>query len=313
MTSKLGPQPAWGSQYRLVASEKWRVKSAALGKPVTEGLVDLAQPTPGMRVLDLASGTGEPAITLAERVGPSGHVTALDLSEELLEIASKRAQNRGLTNLTTKQADAHHLPFPDESFDLATSRFGVMFFRDPEQALGELRRALRPGARACFLAWGPFDQPYWQTTMGVVHERVGGTLLDPDGPDPFRFSTPGSLSKVLQAASFDDIQEEATTFPWVWPCTGCERHRPSRSTAELPIRAAGAAGPGPPEAGAAGCIEEVWEQARSVAVPFRPMLDRVPAEQWPEIHAAVHQAVSRYVVDGGIAFGATVVLASGKK
>ena len=140
MTSKLGPQPGWGSQYRLVASEKWRVKSAALGKPVTEGLVNFAQPTPGMRVLDLASGTGEPAITLAGRVGPSGHVTALDLSKELLEIASKRAQDRGLTNFTTKQADAHYLPFPDESFDLATSRFGVMFFRRPEQALGELRR-----------------------------------------------------------------------------------------------------------------------------------------------------------------------------
>src|SRR5215470_4292646 len=91
---------------------------------------------------------------------------------------------------------------------------------------------------------------------------------------------------------------------------------PTANDIVLPVlKPAGAAGRGSsqPEAGAAGCVEEVWKQARSVAVPFRPMLDRVPAEQWPEIHAAVHQAVSRYVGDGGIAFGATVVLASGKK
>src|SRR6266571_3463527 len=130
----------------------------------------------------LASGTGEPAISLASRVGAQGHVTALDLSPGLLEIAAQRARARGLTNFTTQPADAHSLPFPDNSFDLATSRFGVMFFGDPRLALQELRRVLRPGARACFLAWGPFDQPYWQSMMGIVHRHVGGPLLQPDAP-----------------------------------------------------------------------------------------------------------------------------------
>jgi SAM-dependent methyltransferase len=279
MTSKPDSEPSWGSQYRLVASEKWKAKSAVMGQPVTDALVEYARPESGMQVLDLASGTGEPAISLALRVGAAGHVTALDLSAELLEIAEKRAVARGLKNFSTQRADAHSLPFPDHSFDLATSRFGVMFFQYPVTALGELRRVLRSGARACFLAWGPFDQPYWRSTMGVVHRRVGGPLLPPDGPNPFRFAETGSLSAVLRSAGFNDIEEEMKTLPWTWP----------------------------------GSAEEVWDQAQAVAVPFRPMLERVPDEEWPKIHAEVHEAVSRYSDGEKIAFGVQVILASGRK
>lgn len=279
MMSTAKSEPAWGNQYRLVAAEKWKAKSAAMGQPVTDALVEYAQPRPGMRVLDLASGTGEPAISLAMRVGAQGHVTALDLSSDLLQIATERAQARGLRNFSTQQADAHSLPFPDHSFDLATSRFGVMFFRDPRVAFEELRRVLRPKARACFLAWGSFEQPYWQTMMGVVHRHVGGPLLQSGGPDPFRFAQPGSLSEILRNAGFNNVEEETRTLPWAWN----------------------------------GPVEEVWEQAQAVAVPFRPMLDRVPSEMWPQIHADVHAALRKYFDGEKVAFGASVVLASGTK
>lgn len=271
--------PNWGNQYQLVASEKWNAKSAAMGTPVTNALVEYAQPRPGMKVLDLASGTGEPAISLALAVGEQGHVTALDLSADLLKIAERRALVRSLTNFSTQQGDAHSLPFADNSFDLATSRFGVMFFRDPEAAFRELRRVLRPHARACFLVWGSFDQPYWQSMMGVVHRHVGGDLIEPGGQNPFRFAEAGSLSKVLRAAGFNDLEEETRTLPWAWQ----------------------------------GPAEEVWEQNRAVAVPFRAMLDRVPENQWPQIHAEVLKAVSKYSDGENIAFGASVVLASGRK
>ena len=279
MTSQPRTEPSWGSQYRLVASEKWKAKSAAMGQPVTDALVEYASPAAGMRVLDVASGTGEPAITLARRVSNTGHVTALDLSSELLEIANQRAQARGLTNFTTRQADAHSLPFPDNSFDLATSRFGVMFFRDPAIAFRELLRVLRPGSRACFLAWGPFEQPYWQSMMGVVHRHIGGYLLDPETPSPFRYAEPGSLSSVLATAGFRDISEHTTTLPWTWP--------------------------GPPE--------EIWAQSSAVSVPFRPMLERVPADRWPAIENEIFAEVRRYQNGDKLEFGATVVLASGKK
>lgn len=272
-------EPAWGNSYRLVAAEKWKAKSAAMGKAVTQALVDYAAAQRGMRVLDLASGTGEPAISLAHMVGSQGHVTALDLSADLLEIAKARASERGLQNFEVRQADAHALPFPADHFHLVTCRFGVMFFRDPPLALRETQRVLREQARACFLAWGPFEQPYWLSTMGIVHRHIGGPLFPPGGQNPFRFATPGSLTQVLREAGFRDIHEETKIVPWAWP----------------------------------GTAEEVWEQARAVAVPFRPMLDRVPQNEWPEIQAEVYAAIRKYERNSNLEFGATVVLASGTK
>lgn len=266
----------WGASYRLVASEKWKAKSGAMGHHVTQALVDYAAPQPGMSVLDLASGTGEPAISLASRVGPKGRVTALDQSADLLKIAEERARERGLTNITACHADAHKLPFPDGSFDLITSRFGVMFFR--EQALHEALRVLKPGCRACFVVWGPFEQPYGATMMGIVHKHVGGPLTPP-GQNPFKFSQPGSLSAELRGAGFDPVAEETRTVTWTWP----------------------------------GTPEEVWEQARSVTAPFRDMLERVPAEEWETINRDVMTAVGRYVRGEEVHFGAVVVLASGTK
>jgi SAM-dependent methyltransferase len=271
--------PDWGTTFRLTASEKWKAKSAVMGRDVTETLVAYADPQLSMRVLDLASGTGEPAITIAKRIAPTGHVTALDLSSDLLAIAAERARQRGLTNLTTQQADAQQLPFPDEHFDLATSRFGVMFFPDTQRALSELRRVLKPGARACFAVWGSKDQPYFASTIGVVHRCVGGPFLDPNGPDPFRFSHPGSLSEALTLSGFSDVHEESRAVPWTWP--------------------------GPPE--------EAWEQQRAIATPFLPMFDRVRPEAWPKINDEVHAAIRRYEKNGAIEFGATIILASAKK
>jgi SAM-dependent methyltransferase len=276
MTSTI---PDWGTSFRLTAAEKWKAKSATMGRDVTEALVAYADPQPKMRVLDLASGTGEPAITIAKRIAPTGHVTALDLSSDLLAIAAARARQGSLTNFTIQQADAHQLPFPDEQFDLATSRFGVMFFADTQRALSELRRVLKPGARACFAVWGSKDQPYFASTIGVVHRQVGGPFLESNGPDPFRFSRPGSLSEALTQGGFSNVHEETRTVPWTWP--------------------------GPPE--------EAWEQQRAIATPFLPMFNRVPPEAWPKINDEVHAAVRRHEKNGAIEFGATIVLASAEK
>ncbi len=248
-----------------------------MGKPVTEALVEYARPLPDMSVLDLASGTGEPGISLAFRVS-QGSVTAVDQSLELLDIAAQRARDKNLLNFNVQQADAHQLPFADQSFDLATCRFGVMYFSDAQRALAELRRVLKPGARACFVAWGPMEQPYWQTTMKIVHRHVGGAMLLPGGADPFRFSAAGSLAKALSASGFREVEESTCNLPWTW----------------------------------AGDAEEVLEYACAVAAPFRPMLERVRMEEWAAIRAEARLAIERYRVGDEIRFGADVVLASGK-
>jgi len=267
----------WGASYRLIAAEKWKAKSAAMGKDVTRAFVEYARPEPGMKVLDLASGTGEPAISIASQVGADGHVTAMDLSPELLEIAESRARERGLTNFSVQHADAHHLPFADQSFDLITCRFGVMFFTDADQALRECHRVLKPHSRACFVAAGPFDQPYWSSTMAIVHRHVGGPVLAPGGPDPFRFSGPGSLSAALRGAGFADIEERTETLPWTWP----------------------------------GPVEEVWEYAQAMSTHFQPLLNRIPPEKRDQITRDVHAAIRKYVDGDSVKFGAVLVLASG--
>jgi ubiquinone/menaquinone biosynthesis C-methylase UbiE len=265
----------WGSSFRLTAAEKWKAKSAAMGRHVTATLVEYARPQTGMQVLDLASGTGEPAISLAPLVAPGGHVTALDLSTELLEIADGRARDRGLINFSVCHADAASLPFDDRSFDLVTSRFGVMFFG--EGGLREAHRVLKPGARACFAAWGPFAQPYWSSTMGIVHQYAGGSRTAPEC-DPFKYEQCGSLSVALRRAGFE-AEEEIREVPWTWP----------------------------------GTAEEVWEYAQAVGSPFLPMLQRVPAEKWRELNPQVLAALRRYVGPEGVEFGARIVLASGTK
>jgi SAM-dependent methyltransferase len=262
----------------LVAAEKWKAKSAVMGSAVTEALLEYAGPEAGMLALDLASGTGEPGISVARCVGPGGRVTAVDQSAELLELAAQRARSKNFANFFTQQADAHQLPFPDRSFDLATCRFGVMFFHDPVGALRELRRVLKPAARACFAVWGSFEQPYWQTTMKIVHRHVGGPILAPGDPDPFRFSAAGSLSEVLRAAGFSEVEESERNVAWTWR----------------------------------GSAEEVFEYARAVSTPYRAMLDRVPEERWPTILSEVHAAINQYRVGNEIRFGAVAVLASGK-
>lgn len=275
MTASSAP---WSSAYRLVAAEKWKAKSAAMGSAVTQALVAYAQPQPGMEVLDLACGTGEPGISLAQQIGPTGQVTASDLSHDLLAIASQRAHAKGLQNFKTEKADAHHLPFADHRFDLATCRFAVMFFHDPSRALAEVRRVLKPGARACFAVWGPFEQPYWQTTVKIVHRHAGGTLLEPSGADPFRYSQPGSLPGQLQVAGFHDVDETMRNVPWTW----------------------------------LGEAEELFEYACAVAAPFRPMLERLPAELWPQVRAEAKTAIEQYRVGSEIRLGADVIFISGK-
>jgi ubiquinone/menaquinone biosynthesis C-methylase UbiE len=127
---------------------KWHRRFALQSATLTDLIISGAQLRQGMNVLDLASGSGEPALTAAQVVGPDGHVAATDISSEMLLVAEENARSLGLGNLTFRQMDAQELPFQDESFDAVTCRLGLMFFPDPRAALREVRRVLRPGGRA---------------------------------------------------------------------------------------------------------------------------------------------------------------------
>src|ERR1700676_1330001 len=181
-------------------------------RPVTAALVDAASPRLGTSILDLASATGEPSLSLARRVAPSGKVTATDLSKGMLAALSVNAKAEGLTNIETKVCDAHQLPFPDASFDLVTSRFGVMFFAEVGRALAEIGRVLKPGGRIAFMVWGAPAPGTYFGAAAVPYLRRLAVKPDPDGPGPMRFAEPRKLVHVVEAAGFRDVQEESLSL-----------------------------------------------------------------------------------------------------
>ena len=145
----------WNGDETAAAWQKYFPQMREQMAAVTNALVEAAQPQAGMHILDLASGNGEPALSLAQRVAPNGRVTATDLNEGMLGALRANAEADQVTNIDTKVCDAHELPFADGSFDLVTSRFGVMFFADTPAALREVRRVIKPAGRVAFVVWGP--------------------------------------------------------------------------------------------------------------------------------------------------------------
>jgi ubiquinone/menaquinone biosynthesis C-methylase UbiE len=180
---------------------------------VTSALVEAAQPQPGMRILDLASGNGEPALSLARRVAPNGHVTATDLNEGMLSALRANAAADHVTNIETKVCDAHELPFADGSFDLVTSRFGVMFFADTPVALREIKRVLKSGRRSAFLVWGPPGPGTYFGAAALPFMRRLAVKPDPDGPGPMRFAELRKLATVLEEVGFANVEERSANLP----------------------------------------------------------------------------------------------------
>jgi len=188
----------------------WQKHYAAMREQmanVTAALVAAAQPKPGMAVLDIAAGTGDPSLTIARAVEPGGTVTSTDFNPAMLAALRHNAEAEGVTNLSTRAADAHELQFPDGTFDLVVSRFGVMFFGEVDRALGEMRRVLKPGGRLTLVVWGgPIPGSYFGTAALPFIKRMA-EKPDPDGPGPMRFAEPGKLVRLVEAAGFSNVQE----------------------------------------------------------------------------------------------------------
>jgi ubiquinone/menaquinone biosynthesis C-methylase UbiE len=205
-------QKEWAGDDTAAAWKKYYPQMKEQFAQVTQALVDAALPRPGLSVLDLASGTGEPALSLARRVGPTGKVTATDLSKGMLAALSGNANAEGVENIETKACDAHELPFPDARFDLVTSRFGVMFFAEIGRALAEIKRVLKPGGRIAFMVWGAPEPGSYFGAAAMPYMRRLAVKPDPDGPGPMRFAEPAKLARLVEAAGFRDVKEQRSSF-----------------------------------------------------------------------------------------------------
>ena len=192
-----GAAPLW---------QKWNHKLVISTRAATELVVQGARVVSGMKVLDLASGTGEPALSLAHAVGPRGRLTATDLVPQMLEAARQNAAAQGLDNIEFRLADAESLPFGDGEFDRVTCRFGIMFFLDVPKTLAEIRRVLKPGGRVCFAVFGSLEEnPLFAVSLGPFLKRVKMPPPPPDAPHIFRFADETKLANALSSAGFRDV------------------------------------------------------------------------------------------------------------
>lgn len=187
------------------AWDRWADSMADPADRVNRPLLDLCGVTAGDRLLDLASGAGEPALTAATLAGPSGLVVASDLVEPMLAGARRRAAANG-AHLAFSLADMTSLPFGARSFDRVTCRFGLMFVPDDRAAVAEMARVLRPGGRAAVAVWGPLEgNTLFRELAAVLDGHLGpGALAGLDVL--FRHSGAGFLAEVLESGGLDGVE-----------------------------------------------------------------------------------------------------------
>jgi ubiquinone/menaquinone biosynthesis C-methylase UbiE len=186
-------------------AERWVVNQARMDATLEEVLqaaLAHAAPREGEAVLDIGCGCGATTLALAAKVGPSGHVTGLDVSGPMLTRA--RDRSAGLANVACIRADAAAHAFDPASVDLIFSRFGVMFFGDPAAAFANLRRALRPQGRMVFACWRPFpENPWMRVPLHAAYAHVPPLpKLGPEDPGPFSFADPDRVTRILTQAGF---------------------------------------------------------------------------------------------------------------
>jgi SAM-dependent methyltransferase len=176
---------------------------------------DHARLAPGMRVLDIACGSGEPAFGAAARVRPGGHVVAIDIAPEMLAAAESRARRSGVGNIEFLEMDGEDLRFPDASFDAVTCACGLMFFPDVDRALAGIRRVLKPGGRLTVVVWDDPSKSSFLTAAGraVAEFFPPAAPPNPNAPGAFRFAAPGALESTLSGAGFRDVVVESVPMP----------------------------------------------------------------------------------------------------
>ena len=169
------------------------------------------------RVLDLGCGNGQ-TTRLAARRASRGHVVGIDLSAPMLERARATAAAEGVTNVTFEQGDAQVHPFPSGSFDVAISRFGIMFFSDPVAAFANIGRALRPGGRLAFLCMQDMSRNDWLRVLvsALAAHVPGPEFAAPGAPGMFSLAEPAHIGEVLTSAGFDEVTPTPAEAPMLF-------------------------------------------------------------------------------------------------
>jgi len=260
--------------------EKHREIIREMFGPVSEALIEDAGVVSGSSVLDVATGHGEPALRIAEVVGPTGQVVGADPAVGLIAVARAAASQRSLKNVRFEVAGVDSLPFPDDHFDAVISRFGVMFFPSPVNGIREMLRVLKPGRTMSFAVWHYLDNNPFHYCLARIADRFSPEpALPPDAPNAFRFAAPGKLRSIVGEAGARDVSERLFRFSINAPLT----------------------------------VEDFWNLRCDWAEKLRQRLAALPPEAFSELKKEVLDAFRSYVKGSGVSFPAEVLIVSGKK
>ena len=184
------------------------------GASVTDSMLELARPQPGERVLELACGPGSVGLAAAERVAPDGEVVLSDVVAEMASIASARADDLGLDNVSSRVLDLERIEEPEASYDVVLCREGLMFALDPARAAGEIRRVLRPGGRVALAVWGPRERnPWLAVVLDAASAQLGKPVPPPGVPGPFSLDDADELAALISGAGLTDVELSEVPVP----------------------------------------------------------------------------------------------------
>jgi SAM-dependent methyltransferase len=196
---------AQGWQRRWVTFERG-------AQPLSDRMMELAHVAPGQKVLDVATGIGEPAMTAARKVGLSGKVVAIDQAPQMLEVARARMRVAGIETVEFVEGDAEAVTLLLNSFDAVVCRWGLAFFHNPVGTLARLRNSLVPGGWLAVAVWGePSQVPIIALPFSVFSRELSQPPSPPSGPNPFALSEPTRLEQVLRDAGFTSVRCEPFT------------------------------------------------------------------------------------------------------
>lgn len=258
--------------------EKHRAVIERMFAPVAAALVQEAHIGPGQAVLDVATGPGEPALSIAGIVGAKGRVIGVDVIPAMIDAAGREAQRRGIGNASFRVASADDLPFEDGFFDAVVSRFGVMFFPTPLEGIREMLRVLKPGGGLALAVWHHAQNNPLHSLLATILERFVETPpRDEDAPDAFRFAPSGKLLQLVREAGLAQARERLLEF-----------------SIDAPLS-----------------LEEFWTVRTEISDSLRRKLAELPPAQVGEIKSAFLEAARAYSGERGLSLPAEVLIVSG--
>ena len=258
--------------------EKHRDIIRGMFVPITQALIKDAGIGSEDSVLDVATGPGEPALSVAALAGSNGKVVGIDPIQGMVAAARSEAERLGLKNAKFEVAFADDLPFSAGTFDAVISRFGVMFFPSPLDGVRELLRVLKPGRKLALAVWHFAERnPFHYALSRVIDRYVDSPPLAPDALDAFRFARPGKLKDILGEAGVIEPCERLLQF-----------------IIQAPLS-----------------VEEFWTLRQEMSDKLREKMAMLSKEQASEVKSEMLEALRQYSTENGMSFPAEVLIVSG--